>query len=54
MNNITTRSSDTYAYGVGLISVLAIDFGVFSAYKYHQEWNRERAKEQRQPIIPPK
>ena len=47
-NNFTTRSSDTYIYGVGIVAFLY-------PYNTSQTANKKQAnEEQQQPIKPPK
>ena len=43
----TTRSNDTYVYGVGMLSVLAIGVCVFFAHNTSQAKNKKQANEKR-------
>ena len=43
----TTRSNDTYIYGVGIIAVLAIGFCVFFAYNTSHPKNKKQANEKK-------
>ena len=46
----TTRFSETYVYGVGIVAVLAIDVCVFFGYKTYQAENKKLVnKRQDQP-----
>ena len=54
-NNFTTRSSDTYIYGVGIVAFLSIGVFVFLEYNTSQTANKKQAnEEQQQPFKPPK
>ena len=44
-NTVTTRSNDTYVYGVGIVAVLAIGACVFFAYNTFQPKNKKLVNE---------
>ena len=44
-NTATTRSNDTYIYGVGILSVLAIGVCVFFPYNASQAKNKKTVNE---------
>ena len=50
-NTATTRSNDTYVYGVGILAVLAIGVCVFFAYDTFQPKNKKivNEKQDQQP-----
>ena len=48
----TTRSNDTYVYGVGILAVLAIGVCVFFAYKNSQAKNQKTTNEDKQDQPP--
>ena len=48
-NTTTTRSNDTYVYGVGIIAVLAIGVCVFFAYNSFPKNKKQANEEQDQP-----
>ena len=43
----TTRSNDTYVYGIGMLAVLAIGVCVFFAHNTSQAKNKKQANEKR-------
>ena len=48
-NSATTRSNDTYVYGVGIIAVLAIGVCVFFAYNTFPKNKKQANQKQDQP-----
>ena len=50
-NTATTRSNDTYIYGIGIFAVLAIGVCVFFVYNTFQRKNKKIVNEEQDIII---